>query len=158
VIAGEPKKGSEDYLHEIQELVKRDFTQGQVIQKIQFIPDEEMELYLKAGDVLVLPYKEIFQSGVLFLAYSFGLPVVATDVGIVSRGNHRGPHWFPMPARRSGGFGQSHRNLLRQRSLPPSVGPPATVKRLRQCQPLVACRRRIDPSKRIKKMLERNRS
>jgi len=81
VIAGEPKKGSEDYLHEIQELVKRDFDRGQVIQKIQFIPDEEMELYLKAGDVLVLPYKEIFQSGVLFLAYSFGLPVVATDVG-----------------------------------------------------------------------------
>ena len=40
-----------------------------------------MELYLKAADVLVLPYKEIFQSGVLFLAYSFGLPVVATDVG-----------------------------------------------------------------------------
>jgi glycosyltransferase involved in cell wall biosynthesis len=36
---------------------------------------------LKAADVLVLPYKEIFQSGVLFLAYSFGLPVVATDVG-----------------------------------------------------------------------------
>jgi D-inositol-3-phosphate glycosyltransferase len=48
---------------------------------MQFIPDEEMELYLKGGDVLVLPYKEIFQSGVLFLAYSFGLPVVATDVG-----------------------------------------------------------------------------
>jgi glycosyltransferase involved in cell wall biosynthesis len=40
-----------------------------------------MELYLKAADVLVLPYKEIFQSGVLFLAYSFGLPVVATDIG-----------------------------------------------------------------------------
>jgi glycosyltransferase involved in cell wall biosynthesis len=38
-------------------------------------------LYFKAADVLVLPYKAIFQSGVLFLAYSFGLPVVATDVG-----------------------------------------------------------------------------
>ena len=38
-------------------------------------------MYLKAADVLVLPYKEIFQSGVLFLAYAFGLPVVATDVG-----------------------------------------------------------------------------
>jgi len=38
-------------------------------------------LYLKGADVLVLPYKEIFQSGVLFLAYTFGLPVVATDVG-----------------------------------------------------------------------------
>lgn len=81
IIAGEPKKGSEDYLHEIEQTVKRDFEPGQVTLKIQFIPDEEMELYLKGGDVLVLPYKEIFQSGVLFLAYSFGLPVVATDVG-----------------------------------------------------------------------------
>jgi glycosyltransferase involved in cell wall biosynthesis len=49
--------------------------------RMQFIPDDEVEVYLKAADVLVLPYKEIFQSGVLFLAYAFGLPVVATDVG-----------------------------------------------------------------------------
>jgi D-inositol-3-phosphate glycosyltransferase len=81
IVAGEPKKGSEEYLHEIRQSVKRDFNQGQVILRIQFIPDDEMELYLKGADVLVLPYKEIFQSGVLFLAYSFGLPVVATDVG-----------------------------------------------------------------------------
>jgi D-inositol-3-phosphate glycosyltransferase len=81
IVAGEPKKGSEEYLDEIQRSIKRDFNQGQVILRIQFIPDEEMELYLKGADVLVLPYKEIFQSGVLFLAYSFGLPVVATDVG-----------------------------------------------------------------------------
>jgi D-inositol-3-phosphate glycosyltransferase len=81
ILAGEPKKGSEDYLNEIQKIVKRDFHQGEVIVRIQFIPDEEMEMYLKGADVLVLPYKEIFQSGVLFLAYSFGLPVVATDVG-----------------------------------------------------------------------------
>ncbi len=81
VVAGEPKKGSEDYLHQIRESVQRDFKPGQVILRIQFIPDDEMEVYLKGADVLVLPYKEIFQSGVLFLAYSFGLPVVATDVG-----------------------------------------------------------------------------
>jgi len=81
IIAGEPMKGSEDYLHEIRTSVERDFDQGRVLLRIQFIPDEEMEIYLKAADVLVLPYKEIFQSGVLFLAYSFGLPVVATDVG-----------------------------------------------------------------------------
>ncbi len=81
IIAGEPKKGSEDYRNEIEQTVKTEFAPDQIILKIQFIPDEEMELYLKAADVLVLPYKEIFQSGVLFLAYSFGLPVVATDVG-----------------------------------------------------------------------------
>jgi D-inositol-3-phosphate glycosyltransferase len=34
-----------------------------------------------AADVIVLPYIRIFQSGVLFLAYSFDLPVIATDVG-----------------------------------------------------------------------------
>ena len=81
IIAGEPKKGSEAYLQEIQETLGKNLKPGQVISKIQFIPDADMELYLKAADVLVLPYKDIFQSGVLFLAYSYGLPVVATDVG-----------------------------------------------------------------------------
>jgi D-inositol-3-phosphate glycosyltransferase len=81
IIAGEPKKGSEEYLHEIEQFVAREFKSAQVILNIQFIPDADMELYFKAADVLILPYKEIFQSGVLFLAYSFGLPVIATDVG-----------------------------------------------------------------------------
>jgi D-inositol-3-phosphate glycosyltransferase len=81
ILAGEPKKGSELYLNEIQQTIESDFKRGQIIPRIQFIPDNEMEVYLKAADVLVLPYKEIFQSGVLFLAYSYGLPVVATDVG-----------------------------------------------------------------------------
>jgi D-inositol-3-phosphate glycosyltransferase len=81
IIAGEPKKGSEEYLRKINEIISCDFGPGQILSKIQFIPDEEMELYLKAADVMVLPYKEIFQSGVLFLGYSYGLPIVATDVG-----------------------------------------------------------------------------
>jgi len=81
VIAGEPHKGSEAYLDEIRTIVASDFSPEQVLLKFGFIPDDQMELYLKGGDVLVLPYKDIFQSGVLFLAYNFGLPVVATDVG-----------------------------------------------------------------------------
>ncbi len=52
-----------------------------VLSQIGFIPDSEAEKYFKAADVLVLPYSHIFQSGVLFLGYSFGLPVIATDVG-----------------------------------------------------------------------------
>ena len=81
IIASEPKKGSEEYLGRIRRTIDHDFAPRQIIVNLCFIPDEEMEVYLKAADVLVLPYKEIFQSGVLFLAYSFGLPVVATDVG-----------------------------------------------------------------------------
>jgi len=81
IIAGEPKKGSEEYLDYIRRTISREFLRQEVILKIEFIPDDQMELYLKAADVMVLPYKEIFQSGVLFLGYSFGLPVIATDVG-----------------------------------------------------------------------------
>jgi D-inositol-3-phosphate glycosyltransferase len=81
IIAGEPKKGSEAYLKEIRTFATTEFKSGEIILDFKFIPDEEMEVYLKGSDVLVLPYKDIFQSGVLFLAYSFGLPVVATDVG-----------------------------------------------------------------------------
>jgi glycosyltransferase involved in cell wall biosynthesis len=81
IIAGELQKGNENYLGEVQRAVTREVDRGRIILKIQFIPDEEMEVYLKAADVLVLPYNEIFQSGVLFLGYSFGLPIIATDVG-----------------------------------------------------------------------------
>ncbi len=81
IIAGEVQKGNETYMESLMQTMAGEMDRGQVILKTQFIPDEDMEVYLKAADVLVLPYKDIFQSGVLFLAYSFGLPVIATDVG-----------------------------------------------------------------------------
>ena len=65
----------------IQESIRQSPYGERVIQKIEYIPDEETELYFKAADVLVLPYTHVFQSGVLFLGYSFGLPVIATNVG-----------------------------------------------------------------------------
>ena len=55
--------------------------EGKVLLRIEHIPDSEVEIYFKAADVLILPYVRIFQSGLPFLAYSFGLPVVATDAG-----------------------------------------------------------------------------
>jgi len=81
IVAGEVQKGNESYFGALAQSVKREVDDGQVILKTHFIPDSEMEVYLKAADVLVLPYNEIFQSGVLFLGYTFGLPVIATDVG-----------------------------------------------------------------------------
>ena len=48
--------------------------------RIESVPDAETELYFKAADVLALPYTHVFQSGVLFLGYNFGLPVIASDV------------------------------------------------------------------------------
>jgi D-inositol-3-phosphate glycosyltransferase len=81
IIAGERKKGCEEYWRSIQQAIEQHPSHDKVLQKIEFIPDAETEVYFKAADVAVLPYTEIFQSGILFLAYSFGLPVIATNVG-----------------------------------------------------------------------------
>lgn len=81
IIAGERKKGYEEYWRSIQQTIDHDLTRDMILQKIEFIPDAEAEIYFKAADVAVLPYTEIFQSGILFLAFAYGLPVIATDVG-----------------------------------------------------------------------------
>jgi glycosyltransferase involved in cell wall biosynthesis len=80
IIVGRPK-GSEDYWKQISERIARSGIRDRIIQRIEYIPDEETELFFKAADVLVLPYSHVFQSGVLFLSYSFGLPAVVADVG-----------------------------------------------------------------------------
>jgi glycosyltransferase involved in cell wall biosynthesis len=46
-----------------------------------YIPDAETAQILCDADLLVLPYTEASQSGVLALAAGFSLPVVTTDVG-----------------------------------------------------------------------------
>ena len=80
IIAGEPMKGYEDYMDKIHSIISQAGMQEHIIQKLQFIPDEDTEIYFKAADVLALPYKDIFQSGVLFLGFTFGLPAIAADV------------------------------------------------------------------------------
>lgn len=81
IVAGRVKKGCDVYWQEIQRAIVTKGLAERVIQKLDFIPDEDVEVYFKAADVAVLPYRAISQSGVLFLSYNFGLPVVATDVG-----------------------------------------------------------------------------
>jgi glycosyltransferase involved in cell wall biosynthesis len=84
IIAGEPKKGAEEYARQIRQAIDRVGATRQIIHRLEFIPDEDTELYFKASDISVLPYTVVFQSGVLFLSYSFGLPAIATDVGSFS--------------------------------------------------------------------------
>jgi D-inositol-3-phosphate glycosyltransferase len=81
IIAGKHRTGAETYVAQIRDATSLDVEHGRVIQRIEHIPDSEVEMYFKAADVLVLPYTHVFQSGVMFLGYSFGLPVIASDVG-----------------------------------------------------------------------------
>ena len=80
VVVGKPK-GLESYWTKAQRCLSNSDIADRVVAKIEYVPDEETELYFKAADVLILPYTHVFQSGVLFLGYSFGLPAIVADVG-----------------------------------------------------------------------------
>lgn len=80
IIAGKVDR-CEKYWEAIREDIQEDVRAGRIILRDEFIPDDQTEVYFKAADVLVLPYRNIYQSGVLFLSHSFGLPVLAADVG-----------------------------------------------------------------------------
>lgn len=83
IVAGRPDK-CDTYWAELRGRADHLVQRGQIILRAEFIPDEDLELYFKAADVLVLPYRDIYQSGVMFLGFSFGLPVIATEVGSLS--------------------------------------------------------------------------
>ncbi|MGH9533776.1 MAG: glycosyltransferase family 4 protein [Terriglobales bacterium] len=97
IIAGAPHFGDERYLAEIQAEIGRSGFQDRVISRFEFIPDEETEIYLKAADLLVLPYNDISWSGVLILGYTFGLPAVVTDVGALREEIVEGETGFVCP-------------------------------------------------------------
>jgi D-inositol-3-phosphate glycosyltransferase len=80
LIVGKPK-GPASYWNEVRRGVESSTIADRVIAKIEYVRDDATELYFKAADVLILPYAHVFQSGVLFLGYSFGLPAIAADVG-----------------------------------------------------------------------------
>jgi glycosyltransferase involved in cell wall biosynthesis len=52
-----------------------------VIHRFAYVPFADVTRYFAAADVLILPYRHVSQSGVLFLALALNLPVVATRVG-----------------------------------------------------------------------------
>ena len=52
-----------------------------LVTRFDYLSTEEAIAYVCAADLVVLPYRKIYQSGVLFWAYSFGRAVVGTRVG-----------------------------------------------------------------------------
>jgi D-inositol-3-phosphate glycosyltransferase len=79
IIAGQIEEPG--YWDKILKLMEEDGLRDRIMTNVGFVPDNEIEVFVKAADLMVLPYTEVFQSGILFLSYNFGLPVVATDVG-----------------------------------------------------------------------------
>ena len=50
---------------------------------LEFVPDEDIQLYMNAADVTVFSFEEVLTSGTTLLAMSFGRPVIAPRAGCV---------------------------------------------------------------------------
>jgi glycosyltransferase involved in cell wall biosynthesis len=66
-------------MDELRELARR--APGTVRFIDRFIPDPEIPAFMRRADLVVLPYRNIEQSGVLYTALAFGRPLVLSSVG-----------------------------------------------------------------------------
>lgn len=78
VLVGGLQKVSSEYYNE---LADKDLVKNNSIVRYEYIPAEMEKVYFSAADVLCLPYREIYQSGVAQLGLVYELPMIATDVG-----------------------------------------------------------------------------
>ena len=63
----------------------------------RFIPDEEIQYYLKSADVVVLPFAKILISGSAILSLSFGRPLIAPRMGCLPELLESGAGWLYEP-------------------------------------------------------------
>lgn len=77
IIAGEFYENEATYKSLIAELN----LENDIILKNDFIPDNEVNHYFCAADIVVQPYKSATQSGVTQIGYQFEKPMLVTDVG-----------------------------------------------------------------------------
>lgn len=93
IIAGEPLQDYFKYQKHIQSLGITDA----IFESLEYIPIEEVSTYFYASDIVILPYHEISQSGVLHLAYAFGKPVIASNIGGFQEVVEDGKNGFLIP-------------------------------------------------------------
>ncbi|WP_114751715.1 glycosyltransferase family 4 protein [Pleomorphovibrio marinus] len=48
---------------------------------LKHVSEDEMEYCFMSSDYTIIPYKEASQSGVLFMSYAYGIPVIAANIG-----------------------------------------------------------------------------
>lgn len=77
IIAGEYYDKKEKY----QALIKQLNIEEHLVQRNDFIPNEEVGKYFSACDLVIQTYKNATQSGVSQVAYHFNKPMIVTNVG-----------------------------------------------------------------------------
>lgn len=90
IVAGQVRRGS-GLDRELEALADG---RPQVRLDLRFIPDETLALYLAAADLVVLPYRDILNSGGLLLALSAARPTLCPRRGSIAEiADEVGPGW-----------------------------------------------------------------
>lgn len=63
-----------------EELINKDLDPSYSKLVFEHIPDDEMKYYFSAADILILPYREIYQSGIAQFGLIYGLPIIGADI------------------------------------------------------------------------------
>lgn len=63
-----------------EEIIARTGIASDIRTDIRYIPDDEVGVYYSASDVCVLPYLDVYQSGVLQLTYAYQKAAIVTDL------------------------------------------------------------------------------
>lgn len=63
-----------------QQIIDENELSENIILHTKFIPHEDVEHYYSASDLIVLPYKKIYQSGVLMMTLSYKKPALVSDL------------------------------------------------------------------------------
>ena len=77
MVAGEYYSSPEPYL----KLIKDHNLENFIELRTDFIPDDQVNLYFSAADMVVQPYKSATQSGVTQIGYHFNKSMLVTNVG-----------------------------------------------------------------------------
>jgi glycosyltransferase involved in cell wall biosynthesis len=101
----------------------------------EFISEERTARYFQQASVVVLPYVEASQSGVIPLAYSAGKPVVATKVGGLPEMVEHGRTGYLVEPRDVQGLAERLVTLLRDRELRHQFGANGKRKIETECSP-----------------------
>lgn len=79
VVAGYPAKHID--VPEIYKQAERLGILERIVFDLRYIPNEEVPVLFELADLVVYPYLNSTQSGAIQVSYSFGRPVVASDIG-----------------------------------------------------------------------------
>ena len=91
VVAGSVWKAD---FSECQELIDNNDFKGSLRTDIHYIADEKVKYYYSAADICVLPYTDVYQSGVIQLAYGYKKAVVSSDLPAFTQFVHEGQTGF----------------------------------------------------------------